>query len=93
MIKQILLIALLIVFALLTYSLFYPGAVFVLAILIEVVLYAGIALTLFFWRRSSKWRIAVLCVSGAIFLSLSTLGCLKLVRKLPLDKSKPACLH
>lgn len=78
MIKQILLIALLIVFAILTYSLFYPGAVFVLAILIEVVLYAGIALTLFFWRRSGRWRIAVLSISGAIFLALSTLGCLKL---------------
>jgi len=78
MIKQILLIALLIVFAFLTYSLFYPGAVFVLAILIEVVLYAGSALILFFWRRSSKWGIAVLCISGAIFISLSTLGCLKL---------------
>ena len=82
MIKQILLIALLIVFGILTYLLFYPGAVFVLAILIEVVLYAGAALTLFFWRRGSKWRIAVLCIFSVMFLSLATLGCLKLAESL-----------
>jgi len=78
MVRQILLVALLIGLALLTYSLFYPGAVFVLAILIEVVLYTGAALTIYFWRRSSKWRVVVLCISSAVFLSLATLGCLKL---------------
>ncbi|MCX5996361.1 MAG: hypothetical protein NTV42_01830 [Chloroflexi bacterium] len=77
MIKQILLIALLIGLAVLTYLLFYPGAVFVLAVLIEVVLYAGFALTLFLWRRS-KWRIAVLSIFSAMFLSLAILGSLKL---------------
>jgi len=78
MVKQIILFALLAASALLTYSLFYPGAVFVLAILIEVVLYAGTAITLFLWRRSSRGRVVALCISGVIFLSLSTLGCLKL---------------
>ena len=78
MIKQIILIVLLLGLAALTYQLFYPGAVFVLAILILVVLYTGAALTLFLWWRHSKCRIVVLCIAGVIFLSLSTLGCMKL---------------
>ncbi len=79
---QILLVALLIGLALLTFLLFYPGAVFVLALLIVLVFYAGAALTLFLWRRNSRGRIVVLCISGAIFFSLATLGCLKLTQSL-----------
>ncbi len=82
MLRQILFIALLISLAVLTYALFYPGAVFVLAILIEAVLYAGAALTLFFWRKKSRWWIPVLCIFGAMFLLLTTLGCLKLAESL-----------
>ena len=79
---QILLIALLIGFGILSYLLFYPGAVFVLAVLIVLVLYAGAALTLFLWRKSSKWRIPVLCIFSAVFLSLTIPGCLKLSESL-----------
>lgn len=78
MIRQILLIVVLAALAVLTYLLFYPGAVFVLAILIELVVYGGLALTLFLWPRKSRWRIPVLCTACAVLLSLAVPGGLAL---------------
>jgi hypothetical protein len=79
MIKQILLLVLLLGFGIVIYLLFYPGALFAFAVLIELILYAGAALTLFLWRKKSAWRIPVLCIFGAAFLSLAIPGCLEVI--------------
>lgn len=67
-------IAVLIACGIIAYSLFYPGAVFALTILIEVVLVVGSTFTFFWWPKGNKWRIPVMCVFGAILLSLAVLS-------------------
>ncbi len=50
------------------FVLFYPGAVFIFAVILEVLLLAVAAAVFILWRTGRKWWIAGVCLSAALFL-------------------------
>ena len=56
------------------YFMFYPGAVFIFVVLLEFILFVGAVIVFFIWRKGSRWRVPVLCITGILFLYILASG-------------------